>query len=137
MNENTLKEHFDDGFAVFTSEGEIESLLSFMHEDGKFIADDTPFILDRAQLEDQLRFHADKWERHYLTVRDLKVQVFGSTGMISGAYQDRGKPVDAGYRQRDGLFSVVCTWDESAGRWRALKVHMNTLLSAIHHSSPG
>ncbi len=137
MNETTLNEQFHAAFAGFLKDGDKDALLAFLHEDAAVILDDTPFILDAAQLRDHLAFHAGLWERHYLTLRDLRVQVFGSTGLVSANYQDRGKPRDAGYRQRDGMLALVCAWDEAAGAWRGVKLHMNTLLAAIHHSSPG
>ncbi len=138
MDTDSLRAAFETGFGILTESGTPEEFFDFIADDGFFIDEDMPLVLDKTQLEDHIGFHGNNiWERVYITFRDLSVEVYGATGAIAANYQLRGKPRDAGYRQRDGMISVLCHYDADAGRWRALKCHLGSILSAIHHSSPG
>lgn len=138
MDTDSLRAAFDKGFGILTESGTPEDFFDFIAEDALFIDEDMPLVLDKTQLRDHIGFHTnDIWERIYTTWRDLSVEVYGSTGAISANYQLRGKPRDAGYRQRDGMISLLCHYDDTAGRWTLLKCHMGPILSAIYHSSPG
>ena len=138
LSESGLRGAFEDGFGALMGDGDMNEFFDFVADDALFIGEDSPLILDRDGLRDHIGFHQSGiWERVYFTFRDMSYDVYGQVGAISGNFQLRGKPTDAGYRQRDGMVSVTCYFDERSGKWNVIRCHFSSLLSAIYHSSPG
>jgi len=109
--------------------------LAFLHEAALAIDSDVPFPLDRAAYADHLGFHGPHWERLEVQLIEVKTQVHGSTGIVSAYFNQRGKPRDAGFRQRPGYVTAVCT--RAANGWRALGLHMSPMMAQILQASPG
>lgn len=139
MDENMLERDFHTGFAVLlgTEGGSKQQLLDFCSEDGTFICDDVPFPLDKEGFADHMTFHQEGlWDKRQWCPQPLNFTVKSNLGLISGAYNDRGKPRDSGFRQRPGFCTVVCAWDKETSKWLALNIHMSPLLSQVLDASP-
>jgi ketosteroid isomerase-like protein len=113
--------------------------LAFLHEAALAIDSDLPFPLDRVGYADHLAFHGPHWERLEVQLIEVKAQVHGNTGIVSAYFNLRGKPRDAGFRQRPGYVTAVCTRDGTTGggSWRALGLHMSPMMAQILQASPG
>lgn len=109
--------------------------LAFLHDAALVIDSDVPFPLDRAGYADHLAFHAPHWERLEVQLLEVKAQLHGNTGIVSAYVNQRGKPKDAGFRQRPGYMTAVCTRDGT--RWRALALHISPMMAQILQASPG
>ena len=139
MNEANLKSDFGAAFGVLLGGGgSLDALLDFCAEEGAFVWDDIPFPLDKPGLADHLAFlhGSGHWDAYQLAPQTFSYAVHGELGTVSGYYNSRGKPKDSGFRQRPGFLSVVCGWDERAGKWRALNIQMSPLLSQVLDASP-
>lgn len=109
--------------------------LAFLHGKALVIASDVPFLLNRASYADHLEFQAPLWERMEVQLLEVKTVVHGSTGVISAYFNLRGKPKDAGFRQRPGYMTAVCAKERSG--WRAIGLHLSPLMAQIIDASPG
>lgn len=136
MDKKSLEAFFTTHFAVLWGEGSRESLFNVIHDDALIVDEDTPFIFSREEYAEHMDFHMSGiWERFAWKPRDISYTVVGTTGLITGNFSVHGKPTGAGYRQRDGMFSIIC--DAGAGEnWNVMKFHTSPLFSAIHHNSP-
>ncbi|WP_439533367.1 DUF4440 domain-containing protein [Polymorphobacter sp.] len=108
---------------------------AFLHESALVIDSDVPFPLDRAAYLDHLGFHGPQWERLEVQLLEVKTATHGDTGTVSAYFNQRGKPKDAGFRQRAGYVTAVCTRD--GGAWRAMGLHFGPLMANIIDASPG
>lgn len=143
MNEATLEDAFKTAFAPQLNgiNAGSEALLDFCHKDGVFVVDDLPYPLDKAGLADHRAFHdGDLWSKLTLAMISLNTQVHktsdGVSGLIHGRYNLRGKPVDAGFRQRPGHVSAMCVWEDQDKRWSALNIHFSPLFAQVLDASP-
>lgn len=143
MDSQTLKAAFHEAFLDWldTTPKDTTSLLAFCHEDGTFVVDDLPYPLDKSGFADHCLFHeGGLWDTRSLALITFKAHVFdaqdGPAGLVHGTYNLRGKPRNAGFRQRPGHFSAVCAWDTEGERWTALNVHFSPLLSQVLDASP-
>ena len=57
-----------------------------------------------------------------------------NTGHVSGFSTFRGKPRDAGFRQR--FMGFTQTWYHADGKWLQVCWHQSPLLGRIHGASP-
>lgn len=138
MDKTSLERDWRAAFAPLTGGGDRQRFLNFFDPAARFVDEDNPFIMDYGQFADHLAFHGSGiWESFTWKPRDPVVQVFGSTGLVSGNFTLRGKPADAGYRQRHGVFTVVCAYDAARKSWTGLCLHFSPMLSHIHSNSPG
>jgi ketosteroid isomerase-like protein len=138
MNQASLQQFFERHFAVMWGEGPPEDLLDVISEDALLVDEDTPFIFDKDEFKEHMDWHmSGLWERFAWKPREISYVVVGNSGLVSGNFSIHGKPRDAGYRQRDGMFSIVCDFDARDSKWQVLKFHSSPLFSAIHHNSPG
>ena len=138
MNKENLQVFFERSFGVLWGEGDKETLFDALNDEALLIDEDTPFIFDKQEYKEQMDWHRNGlWEKFAWKPRGISYLVTGSSGLISGNFSIHGKPRDAGYRQRDGMFSIVCDYDTLTSEWQVLKVHISPLFSAIHHNSPG
>ena len=118
------------------SPGEIAAArLGFLHEAALVIDSDLPFPLDRAGYADHLAFHGPQWERLEVQLIEVQTRLHGTTSVVSVYFNLRGKPKDAGFRQRPGYMTAVCTREPKG--WRALALHMSPLMAQILQASPG
>ena len=109
--------------------------LGFLHEAALVIDSDLPFPLDRNGYADHLAFHGPLWERLEMQLLELKSAIHGNTGVVTAYFNQRGKPKDAGFRQRPGYITAVCA--RTPDGWRALSLHLSPLLAQILQASPG
>ncbi|NKB37491.1 MAG: hypothetical protein GKR93_10030 [Gammaproteobacteria bacterium] len=138
MNIENLQQFFETRFGALWGDGGPELMFDSIHSEALLIDEDTPFIFDKQEFKEQMDWHmSGLWERFAWKPRDISYLVTGSSGLITGNFSIHGKPRDAGYRQRDGMFSMVCDYDSKQNEWQLLKFHINPLFSAIHHNSPG
>ena len=138
MNEASLREAFAKTFDGFRRAESKAAFLSFFDERALFVDEDNPVPMDKAGFADHLDFHTSGvWESIGWKPRDEAVKVFGTTGLVTGHFTVRGKPKNAGFRQRHGNFSVICAWDASSRSGRGLKLAQSPLLSHRHHMAPG
>jgi ketosteroid isomerase-like protein len=116
--------------------GEIAAArMAFLNETALVIDSDVPFPLDRAGYADHLAFHAPHWERLEVQLIEVKTAVHGDTGIVSAYFNQRGKPKDAGFRQRPGYVTAVCA--RNPGGWTAIALHMSPMMAQIIDASPG
>ena len=137
MDTGTLEKDWRAAFAPLWNEGKIETTLNFFDDSALFVDEDNPFLLDKENFADHLAFHGSGlWESALWRSREERFQVFGTTGLVSCDFTFRGKPKDAGFRQRHGVCTVTCRWDATAGQWRGACLHLSTLLSHTNACSP-
>jgi Domain of unknown function (DUF4440) len=131
-----LQQAFEQGLAVFQGKGTREAFFAFLADDVLVIDEDTPFVLDRAAFSDHIDFHLSGiWDSVAWMPRDTRIEVLGTSGVISGAFTFRGKPRDGGFRLRHGNFSLLCVLH--SGVWRAMTFTLSPLQSHILDASPG
>ncbi len=132
----SLSRAFEQGIAVFQGKGTRDAFFAFLADDVLVIDEDTPFVLDRAAFSDHIDFHLSGiWDSVGWVPREVRFEVFGTSGVISGSFTFRGKPRDGGFRLRHGNFSMMCAL--IAGQWRALTFTLSPLQSHILDASPG
>ena len=137
MDQATLEQHWRKGFGPLWNKGGIDTLYDFFEDGALFVDEDNPFLLDKENFIDHLTFHrSGLWESVLWRSREERFQVFGTTGLVSCDFTTRGKPTDAGFRQRHGVCTVTCRWDDDAGQWRGVCLHLSTLLSHINACAP-
>jgi ketosteroid isomerase-like protein len=112
-----------------------DARLAFLADQALVVDHDVPFPMDRATYADHLGFHADKWQRHETALSEVKVALHGDTAIVSAYFNERGKPVGAGFRLRPGYCTAVCI--QEGGTWQAIALHLSTLSSQIMDASPG
>lgn len=111
-----------------------DARLAFLAADALVIDHDVPFPMTRAEYADHLGFQSAQWERYELTLRDIRVTEHGATAVVTAFFNERGKPVDSGFRLRPGYCTAVCS--KKDGKWQALSLHLSPLLSQIVDASP-
>ncbi|RME64357.1 MAG: hypothetical protein D6782_08445 [Alphaproteobacteria bacterium] len=138
MDRQSLKIDFETALAAFGTSQSPAGFLAFIDEDALIIDEDNPFIQDKKAFAANLAFHlGGQWEKLALRAWNAAFQVIGETGVVTSYFTLRGKPKDAGFRQRHGVMSLVCHFDTRSGHWHAGAMHLSPLLSHIHHASPG
>jgi hypothetical protein len=137
VNKENLQRFFETRFGALWGDGEKDALLDVISDEALLIDEDTPFIFNKQEYKEHMDWHMNGlWEKFAWKPRGISYLVTGSSGLISGNFSIHGKPRDAGYRQRDGMFSIVCDYDSRKNEWQVLKCHISPLFSAIHHNSP-
>ncbi len=135
MDAQTLERDFSSALAVFTGDGSYDDFFAFFEDDALLVNEDIPFILDKDAYKDHMGFLAENMSMLEWIVREPRYQVYGDTGIVSAELTVRGKPNNAGFRQRHSVMTAVCHWNGSA--WRGANLHTSTLLAHIYHMSPG
>ena len=133
--EHAFKE-FTDSF----NEGNFDKHWALFHEDSVILDEDIPWRFSKADQMDHINFHLTSggkglWESAQWVPREMNVLVIGDTGHISGFSTMRGKPRDAGFRQR--FMGFTQTWVRGAdGSWLMLCWHQSVLAGRIEGASP-
>ena len=120
--------------AAFVGSPDVEARLGFLAPHAVVVVHDVPFPLDREAYGEHLRFHEAGWESLAWVPLRVSATVHGSTGVAHALFNERGKPRDAGYRQRPGFASAYCARVD--GRWTALGLHLSPLRSQVLQASP-
>ena len=133
-----LRASFDDIVAAL-KEGDLDRYFDYFDEDSETLDEDYPWRMNKADFIDHINFHAagggpGMWEYFEWVAREVNVKVWGETGLITGFSTLRGKPHDAGFRQRFMAFSM--TWRHADGRWILVGWHQSMLAGQIAGASP-
>ena len=118
------------------NQGDLDAFWAYFDEDSETLDEDYPWRMTKAEFIDHIGFHTrDKlWEFFEWVPREVNVKSWGTTGHISGFSTFRGKPRDAGFRQRFMGFTI--TWRHAEGSWRVVSWHQSPLLGRIVGASP-
>lgn len=114
--------------------GDLTSVYAAMDEDMVIYDEDIPWRFSKADFVDHIAFHVPLWESFQWVPRELRFQTRGDTGIVSGYATFRGKPKDAGFRQR--FMGFTQTWLRSGGGWALICWHQGPLYGQIHGASP-
>lgn len=130
-NIDDLKATFMD---VFSGPFDYEKIADFIADNALVVSHDVPFPFDKTGYVDHMQFHGELWESREFKPEAVEVRVYGKTGVISCYFNERGKPKDAGFRQRPGYMTVTCHLTDNG--WQAIGLHTASLLSQILAASP-
>lgn len=117
--------------------GNLDAFWQAVHEEAEILDEDFPWRMSKADFVDHIHFHAGErplWESFEWRPRELHFVVIGDTGHVSGFATFRGKPRDAGFRQR--FMGFTQTWVRQEGAWKLLCWHQSPLLGRIVGASP-
>jgi len=133
-----LRATFDD-WAGALNKGELERFYNYFEEDSETLDEDFPWRMTKAEFVDHIGFHATGggkgvWEFFEWIPREVNVKTWGPTGHVSGFSTFRGKPRDAGFRQRFMGFTVA--WHHNGTGWRLVCWHQSVLAGRIDGASP-
>lgn len=133
-----LRAAFEDWLDGLAS-GDLERFWGYAHERAEFLDEDYPWRLDKQEFIDHIDFHVSGggqglWEFFQWLPRELNFTVIGTTGHVSGYSTFRGKPRDAGFRQR--FMGFTQTWVNAEGGWKLLCWHQSVLAGRIDGASP-
>lgn len=129
-----LEEAFETWRAAL-NEGELERFYGAIDEDAVIFDEDIPFRLSKDDFIDHIGFHTrGLWDAFEWRPRELRFQKRGDTGVVSGYATFRGKPRDAGFRQR--FMGFTQTWVRRDGDWRLVCWHQGPLHGQLDGASP-
>ncbi len=116
--------------------GDGAAFLAVFDERAICIDEDAPFRMDKAGFVEHLGFHdSTTWENFAWVPREARHLVRGDSGFTAGTVTFRGKPRDAGFRQRHMLITI--TWHRDAGVWRIVSFHQTPVWGHVDGASPG
>ena len=93
------------------NEGDLDAFWSAIDDGAEILDEDYPWRMTKEEFVDHIDFHAGGdglWEHFKWIPRELNFRVWGTTGHVSGFSTFRGKPRDAGFRQR--FMGFTQTW---------------------------
>ena len=142
MARNSDTQSLEDAFEAWTralNEGNLAAFWALYHADSEILDEDYPWRMTREEFVDHIDFHAagggkGLWEFFQWIPREVNYVVIGDTGHVSGFSTFRGKPRDAGFRQR--FMGFTHTWVRQDGNWLLLCWHQSPLLGRILEASP-
>ncbi len=119
--------------------GELDRHYAFYDPDAEILDEDYPWRMNKEDFIDHIGFHATgggngMWEFFQWIPREVNVKTWGTTGHVSGFSTFRGKPRDAGFRQR--FMGFTLTLRHAEGRWQVVSWHQSVLLGRIQGASP-
>ena len=114
--------------------GALDVFYKMMDDQMVIFDEDIPWRFSKADFQDHLAFHVALWESFSWLPRDLRFQLHGETGIVSGYSTFRGKPKDAGFRQRFMCFTQ--TWVPEGESWRLVCWQQGVLQGQIEGASP-
>ncbi|MEM7543790.1 MAG: nuclear transport factor 2 family protein [Pseudomonadota bacterium] len=124
------------GWGEALGAGDLDAFYGAIDEAAVIYDEDIPFRLDKASFVDHIGFHASGlWESFAWVPREVKFTEHGDCGIVSGFATFRGKPKDAGFRQRHMGFSQ--TWVKKGAAWKLVCWHQGPLHGQIEGASPG
>lgn len=125
-----------EAFIACLANADIEGFYAVIDDDVVILDEDIPYPLSKQGFQDHISFHGPQnWEGFLYKPREYKLAVQGDTGVIAGYSTFRGKPRDAGYRQRHMMFSQG--WRKDGQGWRLVSWHQSPLDGHILGVSPG
>jgi ketosteroid isomerase-like protein len=130
-------QELDAGFKAWQdalNRGDMETFFAAMDDDIVIYDEDIPWRFSKADMIDHLSFHAKVWDAFQWVPRELRFQTRGDTGIVSGFATFRGKPKDAGFRQR--FMGFTQTWMRKCAGWTMLSWHQGPLNGQLDGASP-
>tara|TARA_Y100000588_G_scaffold333859_1_gene372988 strand:+ start:1596 stop:1991 length:396 start_codon:yes stop_codon:yes gene_type:complete len=127
--ENTFREWHES-----LNGGEADKLFKFMDSDIVIFDEDIPWRFNKDDFANHLSFHGDQWESFEWIPREVCFQKRGETAVVSGYATFRGKPKDAGFRQR--FMGFTQTWQKIDGDFLLVSFHQGPLQGQIEGASP-
>ena len=116
------------------NQGDLKTFYAAMDDDIVIYDEDIPWRFSKADFVDHIAFHTNLWESFQWVPRELRFQIRGGTGIVSGFATFRGKPKDAGFRQR--FMGFTQTWLRTGGSWSLICWHQGPLQGQIQGASP-
>ena len=116
------------------SGGNLKAVYGAMDPEIVIFDEDIPWRFSKRDFEEHIAFHVPNWESFAWVPREMRYVVKGTTGIVSGFSTFRGKPKDAGFRQRFMAFTQ--TWAYEGGEWKMLIFHQTPLHGQIDGASP-
>lgn len=116
---------------------DLNTFWAYFDEESETLDEDFPWCMSKADFMNHLDFHTrgkGLWEAFEWIPRETKFKVWGPTGHVSGFSTFRGKPREAGFRQRFMGFTI--SWHHANGGWRLICWHQSPLLGRIVGASP-
>jgi len=114
--------------------GDLDTCYGLMDSDMVIFDEDIPWRFSKDDFIDQIGFHIPHWESFQWVPRELRYQARGGTGIVSGYATFRGKPKDAGFRQR--FMGFTQTWLKRRDQWQLICWHQGPLSGQIDGASP-
>ena len=130
---DTLETAFDDWRNAFNG-GNLDAAYKAMNDGMVIFDEDIPWRFSKADFVDHIEFHLPNWESFEWVARELRFQVHGEVGVVSGYATLRGKPRDCGFRQR--FMGFTQTWAHVGGGWTLVVWHQSPLSGQIEGASP-
>lgn len=133
---SSLEAAFNDWTRAL-NEGDLDAFWTYFDEESETLDEDYPWRMTKDEFIDHINFHAGGkglWEHFQWLPREVNVKVWGTTGHVSGYSTFRGKPRDAGFRQRFMGFTI--TWFFGDDGWRVACWHQSPLMGRIEGASP-
>jgi hypothetical protein len=132
-----LAQTFDKWKTAFQTD--LNEFLGFFDPEIEILDEDFPWRMNYEDFASHIDFHvagggSGLWEFFEWIPREVNIKVFGTTGHVSGFSTLRGKPRDAGFRQR--FMGFTLTWYFADGRWRLVCWHQSVLAGRIEGASP-
>ena len=135
-----LKKAFDD-WATALNSGDLKTFYGFFDARAEILDEDYPWRMSKSEFIDHIAFHAGLggqpalWEHFQWLPREVETNVWHKhTGQVSGFSTFRGKPVDAGFRQR--FMGFTTNWYHHGGTWKMINWHQSPLMGRIDGASP-
>lgn len=137
-DQNALTQRFEDWYGALNG-GDLDAFWAMFHADSEILDEDYPWRMNKAEFIDHIDFHAagggkGLWEFFQWVPREVNVMAIGTTGHVSGFSTFRGKPRDAGFRQR--FMGFTLTWVYQDAAWMLLSWHQSVLAGRIDGASP-
>ena len=135
-----LSDAFDDWTNALNA-GDLKTFYNIFDARSEILDEDYPWRMNKEEFVDHIGFHAGVtgnpalWEHFKWIPRDVEAKVWNKTsGHVSGFSTFRGKPVDAGFRQR--FMGFTTSWYHDSKTWRLISWHQSVLAGRIDGASP-
>ena len=135
-----LSDAFDDWTNALNA-GDLKSFYNFFDARSEILDEDYPWRMNKEEFVDHIGFHAGitgnpaVWEHFKWIPRDVEAKIWNkTTGNVSGFSTFRGKPVDAGFRQR--FMGFTTSWYHDGKTWKLISWHQSVLAGRIAGASP-
>ncbi len=134
MADSASLEHAFRAWTDAFNSGAVDTAYGMMDDEMVIFDEDIPWRFSKAEFQDHIVFHVALWESFAWVPRELRFQVHGETGIVSGFSTFRGKPRDAGFRQRFMCFTQA--WVPDGESWRMVSWQQGVLKGQIDGASP-
>ena len=138
VNIDGLKDTFNS-WSNALNQGDLDKFFGYFDDESETLDEDYPWRMNKADFVDHINFHAmgggiGMWEFFEWIPREVCFQKRGETAVVSGYATFRGKPKDAGFRQR--FMGFTQTWQKIDGDFLLVSFHQGPLQGQIEGASP-